>query len=365
MQIELDDIQKIAEGAAFLGTGGGGDPYIGSLMCKQTFKRYGPPQVIDLNQLKDDDNVYVAAMMGAPSVMIEKLIDVQELDAAVRALERYTGNPANAILPAEMGGCNSIMPIALATERKLPLVDADGMGRAFPELQMVTFNVMGVNASPMAMANEHGEIVLIHAKNSRETELKARQMIMQMGGKAAVTLYPMSGRIAKKASIPGTLTLALEIGRALAHGRKVGDPFASLLTFLQSTDYYRHAKILFEGKIADLQRQVEGGFTQGYCRIDGIAGNTGSLDIRFQNENLLAVENGRMVAVVPDLICILDAETASPITTESLKYGQRVKVIGASVPPIMRSPEALQVFGPQAFGLEEEFTPVETLSTTG
>jgi len=62
---------------------------------------------------------------------------------------------------------------------------------------------------------------------------------------------------------------------------------------------------------------------------------------------------------VPDLICVLDAETAEPITTEGLRYGQRVRVIGISTPDMMRTPEALAAFGPGAFGIDEEFVPVE------
>jgi DUF917 family protein len=64
---------------------------------------------------------------------------------------------------------------------------------------------------------------------------------------------------------------------------------------------------------------------------------------------------------VPDLIAVLDASTAEPITTEGLKYGQRVAVLGISAAPIMRSPQALAVFGPQAFGLADPFIPLEQL----
>jgi hypothetical protein len=65
---------------------------------------------------------------------------------------------------------------------------------------------------------------------------------------------------------------------------------------------------------------------------------------------------------VPDLICVLEAETAEPITTEGLRYGQRVKVMVVSTPQLMRTPEALAVFGPRAFGLEHEFVPIEELA---
>jgi DUF917 family protein len=49
---------------------------------------------------------------------------------------------------------------------------------------------------------------------------------------------------------------------------------------------------------------------------------------------------------VPDLIAVLDAESAEPLTAEMLSYGQRVTVIGYSAAPIMRRPESLAVFGP-------------------
>jgi DUF917 family protein len=84
--------------------------------------------------------------------------------------------------------------------------------------------------------------------------------------------------------------------------------------------------------------------------------------VQFQNEHLVAREGERVRAIVPDLIAVLDAATAEPITTEGLKYGQRVKLLGISAAPIMRSDAALAVFGPQAFGLADPFTPVETLN---
>ena len=81
-----------------------------------------------------------------------------------------------------------------------------------------------------------------------------------------------------------------------------------------------------------------------------------------------AIRKGRMpleslvLAMVPDLICVLDRETAEPITTEGLKYGQRVRVVGVSVPPAMRTPQALAVFGPAYFGIAEAYTPIERLA---
>jgi len=362
MRFNTNELEKVAEGAAFLGTGGGGDPYLGRLVAQSTYRRYGAPEIIDVDALADDANVYIAAMMGAPTVMLEKILGVPELDLAVAALEKYTGKKADAILPAEVGGCNSMLPLALASARGLPVINADGMGRAFPELQMVTFNVLGVNASPMSMANEHGESIIINARNSQETENKARKLIIDMGGSSAISCYPMDGATVKRTAIPGTLSLAHDIGDALAAGRKSGGAVNALIHYLRSTVYYQHAYKLFEGKIAGVESKVSEGFTRGECEIRAFGEQSRSMIIEYQNENLVARVNGKLVAMVPDLICIVDADTGAPITTERLKYGQRVAVIVASVPPIMRSDAALAVFGPRAFGYDVDYVPVEVLA---
>ena len=60
-----------------------------------------------------------------------------------------------------------------------------------------------------------------------------------------------------------------------------------------------------------------------------------------------------VLACVPDLICVLDTETGEPITTEQLRYGQRVTVLGIPCSSKLRTPQALEVIGPQAFGYGE------------
>jgi hypothetical protein len=114
-----------------------------------------------------------------------------------------------------------------------------------------------------------------------------------------------------------------------------------------------------------VERRTTDGFAQGRAVISPLDPTSDdTLGISFQNENLIALRNGHCVAIVPDLICVVDEETAEPITTEGLRYGQRVRVLGISTPDMMRTQEALQAFGPTAFGLTEPFVPVEgTLRT--
>lgn len=60
-----------------------------------------------------------------------------------------------------------------------------------------------------------------------------------------------------------------------------------------------------------------------------------------------------MLAVVPDLICLVDADTAEPVTTEVARYGLRVAVLGIPAPAMLKTPEALAVVGPAAFGYRD------------
>jgi DUF917 family protein len=361
VRITLEDGRDFARGAAFLGTGGGGDPYIGRLLLEQALKRNGPTQVLTVEELADDALVIPLAGMGAPTVIVEKTIGFNEGEKALRTLEARLGRRATAIMSAEMGGMNALFPAAMAAHLGLPLVDADGMGRAFPELQMVSFNILGQRAAPMVMCDEYGDTVLIESSDNHRVEKLARPVIVPMGGLCMLAIYPMSGRAVKDTAVRGTLSLALRIGRTISTARREQqDPFEALFACLRSIEHYQHSRTLFDGKIVDLRRETQRGWAIGHVVLEDIAGRD-QMSVTFRNEFLRAQRHGRTVAIVPDLITILDRETAEPVTTENLKYGQRVRVVGCSVPPLMRSERALAVWGPGAFGFDEPFVPIEAI----
>ncbi|WP_280954417.1 DUF917 family protein [Pseudaminobacter soli (ex Li et al. 2025)] len=107
--------------------------------------------------------------------------------------------------------------------------------------------------------------------------------------------------------------------------------------------------------MVDLDREVSAGFNVGTAKIEDDGGRVA--EIRFRNENLLVREGERVLAIVPDLICVLDRETATPITTEDLRYGQRVAVLAIGAPAALRTPAALAVVGPAGFGLHDHYVP--------
>lgn len=361
MNIRAEDLNDIATGAAFLGTGGGGDPYIGRLLALNAIQTFGAPKVVDAETIDDDALVFTIAMLGAPTVLGEKAACGDDVDLAIERLAQRIGRAPDALVGIEIGGINSLIPVMAAARLGLPLVDADGMGRAFPEIQMVTYNVRGVPCTPLSVTDDHLTSVIVDTDGAKAAEDLVRVTAMHLGLSVIISSYPMSGRQLKDSAVRGTLSLAMEVGRAINRGRREGRPIETLVDYLRTTPYYNQSKVLFDGKVSDIQRETRRGFNIGHCHLDALDGSKRRLEITFQNEFLVARDDGRTRAIVPDLICLVDRETANPITVDALKYGQRVKVIATSAAPIMRSPESLAVFGPRCFGLEEDFVPLEDI----
>lgn len=350
-----EDLEAIALGAPILGTGGGGDPYIGKLIAKQALAGGRKVRMIGLKDVPDRALVIASAMMGAPTVFIEKVPSGDEAVAAFTTLEEFLGEKAYATYSIEAGGLNSTIPIGTAAKLGIPLIDADGMGRAFPEVQMVSPTLYDIPATPMAIADEKGNVAILeHMITNRWTERVARSITIDMGGSAMIALYPLTGKQAKRALIAGSISYARSIGNRLRKAwRSRTDPIDAVL---DETKGY----LAFRGKVVDLERRTERGFAQGTVRLAGIDEDKGKqLVIHFQNENLIAELDGAVLVSVPDLIAIVDTETSVPVTTEALRYGLRVAVIAIPCHSKWRSAKGLEIVGPRYFGYDAPYRPVE------
>lgn len=353
-ELTKQDVEDLATGAAILGTGGGGDPYLGKLMALSVLEKGMKINVIPPEEVPDDALIIPSAAMGTPTVLIEKISKGDEVLHAFNRLKKIFGREVFATMPLEAGGVNSINPLTVGAKCGIPIVDADGMGRAFPELQMTTFHVNGIPSTPMTLADEKGNVVIIDAVDNVWAEKLARVVTVRFGGTAWISLYPMTGKDVKRAGVPKTLSLARDIGRSIRLARvEKSDPIEAILKI---THGYR----LFEGKIVDVQRRIVSGFARGEASIEG-TGKYGDsrLVLQFQNENLVAIRDGEVICSVPDLISVLDIDTGFPITTEYLRYGYRVAVIGMPSNEKWRTEKALKVVGPRYFGYEIDYVPIE------
>jgi uncharacterized protein len=349
------DLDDLAIGAAILGTGGGGNPYVGKLLARAAIREHGPVTVVDVDEVPDDALVVPSAMMGAPTVIVEKLPSGEEALRAFMALQEYLGREITHTMPIEAGGLNSTMPFTVAARLGIPVVDADGMGRAFPEVQMVTATIFGISATPMALADEKGnQVLLSHTVDNRWTERLARSITVDMGSTALVAQYALSGRQLKEAMVPGTLRLATELGALVREARRNHeDPVAAIVDRLGG-------RRLFSGKIVDVERRTVAGFTRGEAHIEGLGADAGTeLVLEFQNELLVARRGEEVLTSVPDLITVVDSDSGEPTTTEELRYGFRVAVVAAPCDRRWRSEAGLAIVGPRCFGYDFDFVPLE------
>ncbi len=355
-KLDAKAIEHIALGAALLGTGGGGDPYLGKLMALQAIEKYGPVTLLEPDEVPDDALIVPTAMMGAPVVLVEKIPNGQEFVRVFEGLERFLGKKIFATIPIEAGGVNSMIPIAVAAQLGIPLIDADGMGRAFPELQMVTYHLDGISASPMVLSDEKGNNVILETISNTWAENLARVATITMGASAMISIYSMTGKQLKQSAIKNIMTFSERIGKIIKEARDNGEnPIKELLDVTKGYE-------LFKGKIEDVLRELKGGFSLGTAKLEGLEEyKNENVEIKFQNENLIALKDGQVLASVPDLICIVDLETSTPITTEALKYGRRVLVLAIPCDPKWRTPKGIETVGPRYFGYDLDYVPIEEL----
>ncbi|WP_328334287.1 DUF917 domain-containing protein [Streptomyces sp. NBC_00455] len=351
-RITPDGLPAFARGCGVLGTGGGGSVESGLLAAAYALNEYGDVPVVPLAEVPDDGLVLPLSGIGAPTVSHEMPMSGEEPVLIAAEVERIFGRPVSAVMASEIGGSNGVAAVAWAARLGLPLVDADGMGRAFPEVQMVSQNVAGLPVNLIVLADVQGNLITIRPLDGPWSERIARSATVACGGSALMADYVLTGRELHGAVIEGSVGSAVRIGRTVAAS---GEPVKALAELLQATT-------LITGKVVDMERRTGGGFVRGSLIVDGTGADRGRmLRVEIQNENLVAFEDGRVRACVPDLITVVDAETADAIPTETLRYGQRVTVLSWPCDPLWRTPRGLQIAGPRAFGYDLDYTPVEDL----
>lgn len=362
-EIRTEDLDWLATGAGILGTGGGGDPRLGRLRLKAIFENEDYPdhvEIISPEELSPNATVASVGGMGAPTISREKFPKGDEDLKSLRAIETASGDKVDAIIPGEIGGANSMAPLCVAALTGLPVIDGDGMGRAFPELQMDTFFIYGAPVNFAANTDEHGnQVVYQDIQSAAQLEKFARSITVDMGGRSGYAFPLMEGSFVSEYAIADTVSLARELGRRVHEGRDGGgNPIRAIEETLD-------ANALFTGKIVDVFRRNREGFAFGEVSLAALDGDA-SLTIEFQNEFLIARdEDDTVLASVPDLICIVDKDTGAPITTGSLRYGQRVKVMGVPAPKLLKTDAALDVIGPGAFGYDIEYQQLSENSAIG
>lgn len=384
------DSHCLSIGAGLIGCGGGGSPYVGRLMLKRLVQTGSQPRIATLAQLSKrcgkDARAILPAFMGSPTVSVEKLPSGVETATALRfvmlaeklkqkspeerlhlvdsckgfesEIDARLSDGVACVAAMEIGGMNSIEPLLAAAKLGLPTLDMDGMGRAFPELQMFLPLIDGCPAAPAAVGDEFERgAVIVKCDSAKELETRFRDLCIHRGCSIGIAYSPLSLEQCAQHLLPGSYTRAWRLGDSVLRARVAkSDPIEAARRVLNGR------VLLARGKIADVRRVTSGGFARGTLIMTeesvGVSRHIGSggVEVEFQNEYILAKRIGassaEAVACTPDLIMVMDADTGEPVTTDELRYGLRVALLAAPCHPRMATPASLAVVGPQAFGLE-------------
>ena len=358
MKVSVDQLDDLALGSVFLATGGGGDPYIPQLIAKEALLKHGPVELVEPADLDDDAFVVTIGAVGAPTVSLELLPSIDEASETLRAFERHVGRRADAIASFEIGGGNSLLPLVAAVGCGVPVINGDGMGRALPEAQMMSYAIAGVKATPAVARDYAGNIATFETATTEIYERHIRSFTVAAGGMVTAAEHGMTGAELKRSVIPGTLSFSIELGRVLRENRGTADALLAPLQSVFRQSIYDGCHLIHVGKVVDKSTRIVGGYDVGEVVIDSFDSELEPLLVSIKNEFLLARRGNEVVASVPDLITIVDYETSAPINAERLRYGQRVAVFAVGCPALYRTPAALRVVAPRCFGFDIDYVPL-------
>ncbi|KAG2357297.1 hydantoinase [Suillus spraguei] len=352
------DLEWIADGCYVLGCGGAGETI----------------RVIDFSSVSPNGLVGWGGGMGSPEVSSERLLGNEYQEASAELWSLIGIAKPEALCGIEIGGANGMINMILGSTKHadIPCIDGDFMGRAYPTWHQTTANVYdasgtGAKMLPSVISSGDGNIMIMtKARRDIDVDASLRAACVEMGTHVGQASCPLKADYVDSAMIKNTVSLSWRIGRAIALARKQSSLSRIGTILVDAVGGSNSARVLFVGKITDVRRRLYKGHTIGEVVITALTVDdddddpdhpmecfTGTLTIPFKNENLVGAKsiNVEMVATVPDLIAVLDAQNGSALGTPQYKYGLRVLVLGITAAPQWTGSErGIALGGPSAFG---------------
>jgi len=119
---------------------------------------------------------------------------------------------------------------------------------------------------------------------------------------------------------------------------------------------------LFDGQISKLETEDRNGYYYGTVEITGNGKNEGEvLKVWFKNENHITWLNDAPWISSPDLVTFLRSDSGRGLYNADLKNGDDITVIGMKGVEGFRTEYGLSLAGPQHFGFDIKYTPIELL----
>ena len=358
-----DQIKPLLEGFAILGTGGGGSPEWGRVILENDIDKNRSVVLVKPEEVPDDAVVASGGIMGSVKVL-EKVNPQQliagwekrfELAEAFKLQEETIGKKIDYIVAFEMGGLNTPVMLSLGARLGIPVIDGDGLGRAAPETNMISFIGYDVSLTPMPLVDAEGNAVVVrYGAENTFADMLGRWMVTRGGGMGANSHYPMTGKKLKESVIPNTISGALALGEEVYKARAdERDPIAVIANFLGG-------KHIHTGVIQSMNEEEWEGFYFITAELSGGA------RLVIKNEYMTLYLDGKPVTIFPDFILGLDPKTGRGLMSAELNLGDEIALVVCPCHDRLRgalkSPAGQQAFSPKRFGQPDlVYKPLEAL----
>jgi DUF917 family protein len=344
MRIDVAHVPALELGVALLGSGGGGDTRTGAMLLRQRLAAGSAVALLAAAELPPGGLVMPVGVVGATAVFQEKLPGGQEYVNAVRAVQRWTGLRADALMSIEVGGLNGMTAMVAATDLGLPVVDADLSGRGLPRLDQVSTAAAGRSLVPCALTEPGGQVLLLDGVDAAGVERTVRSVLAGAGGWAAMAFPPVPARELADCVVLGSISAALRLGVKV--GALGENPRHDQLAEASG------GRVLGGGRVIEVNRYGgAGAFGRGSVTVEDH--RSGALiRLEMENEYLLASVDGAVVASTPDILSVVDHRTVRPVSCDQLRRGTEVDLLQLPAPAFWTDPARRDWVAPVAFGID-------------
>jgi uncharacterized protein len=342
--ISAADVPALYVGSKFFSPGAG-DAYRTSMITWLTalLQRNGPVALHRVESLDPGVHCISLCVIGSASAMADLPPSGDEFLGAVRRLEHFQRVRMGAVYPLAAATVSAMMPVAAASQLGVPLLDADGMGRTYALIHHTAMHLGGLSPTPLVVQGPTGESVLIDVDFGPRADRLLRGNVDTLGGWAALASYPTTAGALRRASLPGTVSRLINVGRLLLDSH---DPDLLVSRLAAVTGSWRLAR----GRIVEMEHlsrpnDVTIPAHPSSMVIEEIGDAGRQLRLELRSEIVAAFADGALIAGVPDLLCLLDVSRGEVTSLDSVEPGDLVDVLVTPVEAIWYTAEANAMVG--------------------